>query len=86
MRFLFQNPVMKVILLKGLMRSGLEIPHAYPCSSAIFFPQKELHLRGKDNFRITKFGNAKVWMWRRQKALLLLLSRLERILFNIREK
>lgn len=46
---------MKVILLKGLMKSVLEIPHAYPFSSAMFFfSQKELHLRGKDNFRILR--------------------------------
>lgn len=34
-----------------------------------FFSQKELHLRGKDNFRITKFGNGKVWMWKKTKSL-----------------
>lgn len=60
MHFLFKNPVMKVIVLKGLMKSVLEIPHGYPCSSAMFFSQKELHLRGEDNFRTTKFGKGKV--------------------------
>lgn len=82
--FLFQNPVMKVILLKGLVTTVLEIPRAYPCSSTLIFSQKELHFKGKDNFRITKFGNGKVWMWRRQKTLLF--PRLERILFNFRKK
>lgn len=37
---------MKVILLKGLMKSVLEIPHAYPFSSAMFFFPKRNYILG----------------------------------------
>lgn len=52
----------------------------------VFLPKKELRFRGKDRFIVAKFGNGKVWMWRRQKALLTLFSRLERIFFNLKKK
>lgn len=48
------------------MRFVLSIPYAYPCYSAIVSSQKKLCLRGKENFRITKYDNGKVCTWRRE--------------------
>lgn len=42
------------------MRFVLAIPYAYPRFSAMLSSQKELHLKGKDNF----FLIHKIWEWK----------------------